>query len=101
MISVQIPFLCDYYLSCDYKTEITNHLQIMFCGGAGFVEDFVRPNVLEMMLDWQREDGCYAPYDGSHLPDAIALHNKKSRERLEFLDFSQRKHRVMYYGHNL
>jgi len=55
--------------------------QIMFCGGAGFVEDFVRPSVLEMMLDWQRDDGCYAPYDGSHLPEAIALHSKKSRER--------------------
>lgn len=55
--------------------------QIMFCGGAGFVEDFVRPNVLDMLLNWQRSDGCYAPYDGSHLPDAIALHSKKSRER--------------------
>ena len=47
------------------------------------MEDFVRPSVLEMMLDWQRDDGCYAPYDGSHLPEAIALHSKKSRERFE------------------
>ena len=34
-----------------------------------------------MMLDWQRNDGCYAFYDGSHLPDAIALHSKRVKER--------------------
>lgn len=55
--------------------------QVTFCGGAGFIEDFVRPSVLDMMLDWQRTDGCYAPYDGSHLPDAIALHSKRAKER--------------------
>lgn len=69
--------------------------QIMFCGGAGFVEDFVRPSVLEMMLDWQREDGCYAPYDGSHLPEAIALHSKKSRERLASFELE-----ILIINHN-
>ena len=28
--------------------------QITFCGGAGFVEDFIRPDILDIILDWQR-----------------------------------------------
>ena len=52
----------------------------MFCGGAGFIEDFVRPDILEVVLDWQRDDGCYAPYDGSHLPEALALHQRRVKQ---------------------